>query len=230
MTTDAQFDKHADTYDSDLNEALAASGENRQFFAQGRVEWLARCLRRIKFQPSSAIDYGCGIGDTTELLRDIVGVRLITGLDVSPRSLELARVAHRDASFMSFSEYVPASNVDLVYCNGVFHHIPPAERGAAVDYIYRCLRPGGIFALWENNPWNPGANHVMANCVFDRDAIKLSPPESKRLLGARGFQIVGVTATFLFPRMLRFLRFLEPPLSTLPLGAQYQVLCQRPPN
>jgi hypothetical protein len=30
---------------------------------------------------------------------------------------------------------------------------------AAVDYVYRSLRPGGLFAFWENNPWNPA--HAM---------------------------------------------------------------------
>ena len=31
-------------------------------------------------------------------------------------------------SFLSFKDYVPQGNVDLVYCNGVFHHIPPAKQ------------------------------------------------------------------------------------------------------
>ena len=66
--------------------------------------------------------------------------------------------------------------MNLAYCNGVFHHIPLVERSAAVACVNRALRAGGLFALWENNPWNPGTRYVMAHCDFDRDAITLTPP------------------------------------------------------
>ena len=39
------------------------------------------------------------------------------------------------------------------------------------------LRPGGLFAFWENNPWNPGTRLVMSRIPFDRDAITLSALE-----------------------------------------------------
>src|SRR4029434_4043103 len=72
----------------------------------------------------------------------------------------------------------------LVYCNGVFHHIPPQAREAAVAYVARALRPGGLWAFWENNPWNPGTRYAMHRIPFDRDAIPLTPPEARRLLQA----------------------------------------------
>ena len=62
-------------------------------------------------------------------------------------------------------------SADLVYCNGIFHQIPVAERMAAVDYIQCCLRPGGMFALW---PWNSGTRYVMSRCTFDRNAIPIA--------------------------------------------------------
>jgi SAM-dependent methyltransferase len=224
-----QFDRHADTYDADLNRALAVSGEDKEYFARGRVEWLARCLRQMQEQPQSAIDYGCGIGDTCVILRDVLHLKSVLGLDVSVRSLELARARHSrlECRFLSFAEYAPQVDVDLVYCNGVFHHIPVPERAAAVDYIHRSLRPGGLFALWENNPWNPGTRYVMSQCAFDRDAVPIASPAAKRLLQGRGFQIVGVSYLFFFPRLLKALRGLEPSLARVPLGAQYQVLGRR---
>ena len=230
MSPEAQFDRHADTYDADLNQALAASGEDRHYFAQGRVRWLAHCLTEDGFAARSVVDYGCGVGDTSAHLRELVGATSIVGLDLSPRSLELARAncGSDECQFFTFGEYLPSATADLVYCNGVFHHIPVAEREAAVDYIYRCLRPGGRFALWENNPWNPGTHWVMSHCVFDRDAVKIAPPEARRLMSAAGFKILSTTFLFLFPKVLKALRSLEPALSRLPLGAQYQVLCQKP--
>ena len=94
--------------------------------------------------------------------------------------------------------------------------------------VFRRLRPGGLFALWENNPWNPGTRYVMSRIPFDRDAVPLAPPEARRLVRACGFEVLRTDFLFLFPRALRLMRPLEARLSRLPLGAQYQVLCRRP--
>ncbi len=230
MKTAHQFDRHADTYDTDLNRALSVSGESKEYFAQKRVEWLERCIYALGEQPCSAIDYGCGIGDTSALLGDVFGLESVVGLDTSSRSLELAASRHGNDScrFVGFEDHVPGADVDLAYCNGVFHHIPPGERRYSVDYIRRCLRPGGLFAFWENNPWNPGTRYVMSITPFDRDAITLSPPAAGRLLRAGGFNIVSVSYLFFFPRALKPMRIFEPYLFRIPLGAQYQILCKKP--
>src|SRR5262245_44355393 len=96
----------------------------------------------------------------------------------------------QSAQFQLFNQYEPSERVDLVYCNGVFHHIPVGRRAAVIDYIYRSLRPGGLFSLWENNPWNPGTRYVMSRIPFDRDAIMLTAPETRRLLVAGRFEIL----------------------------------------
>ena len=224
------FDLHADTYDDDLNRALEASGEDKTFFARGRVEWLAGYLRQLNQSARTALDYGCGIGDTTNLLRELLGGESIVGLDVSEKSLARARELHLndDSRFLTFNNYVPDESIDLVYCNGVFHHIPVAERDAAVDYIYRSLRPGGLFSMWENNPWNPGTRYVMSQCVFDRDAVRLRAAEAIRRVRQRGFEVFSLDYRFFFPRLLANLRFLEEHLTGIPLGAQYQLLCRKP--
>jgi SAM-dependent methyltransferase len=230
MNAAPQFDQHADTYDIELNQALAVSGEDKHHFAAERVSWLKRCVQRLREQPSSAIDYGCGVGDTSALLDKVFNLDLVVGLDVSLRSLDRARLQHGSdrCSFLGFDDYIPHANIDMVYCNGVFHHISPIERGASLEYIWRCLRPGGLFALWENNPWNPGTRYVMSQCSFDRDAIMISPLEAARLLRAQGFRVISIHYLFLFPRFLKLFRFLEPYVSRLPLGAQYQIFCRKP--
>jgi ubiquinone/menaquinone biosynthesis C-methylase UbiE len=230
MKPAAEFDSFAVTYDADIDQALLISGETKDYFAQARVDWLAKRLRNLAEPPRSVIDYGCGIGGTAVLLRDTLGAASVVGLDISASSLNVARsrFASQGLRFLGFEEYSPREEVEVVYCNGVFHHIPPAERSAAAGYILRCLQPGGLFALWENNPWNPGTRYIMSQCAFDHDAITLTPPEAVELLRAAGFQVLHTDFLFIFPRVLKFLRFLEPGLSRLPLGAQYMVLCRKP--
>jgi SAM-dependent methyltransferase len=229
MKAAPEFDQFADAYDTNLNQALSISGEDKDFFARGRVSFLASCLRDLREAPQSAMDYGCGIGGTTLLLRELVGVVRAVGLDISERSLERAREQCQDGAirFHTFEQYEPEADFDLAYCNGVFHHIPVEDRRAAMRYICRALQPGGIFAFWENNPWNPGTRYVMAKCAFDCNAITVSATEAKGMLWETGFEIIRTDFLFYFPRALTALRFIEPGLRRLPLGAQHQVLCRR---
>jgi SAM-dependent methyltransferase len=230
LSTTTEFDKYAADYELALAEGLSISGEDKNYFAQGRIAWLASCVRQLVEEPRFALDFGCGTGSATSNLFDLLGVESVIGLDVSAKSLDVARRTYGSerAQFLLFNQYQPSEQIDLAFCNGVFHHIPLSGRAAAVDYIYRSLRPGGLFALWENNPWNPGTRFVMSRIPFDRDAITLTAPETRRLLRGSGFKILRTDFLFIFPRMLSWFRCVEPRVAKLPLGAQYQVLCRKP--
>jgi SAM-dependent methyltransferase len=229
MSSDAQFDDYSESYDAALAEGLSVTGEDKAFFARQRIAWLARCLNTLHRQPRAVIDFGCGIGSATPYLRELLAVESVLGVDVSPRCLEVARQTWGSewSQFTLLDQCEPSEQFDLAFCNGVFHHIPLDERADAVSFVYRSLRPGGLFALWENNPWNPGTRYIMSRCPFDKDAIMLAPPETRRLLEAAGFEIVSTTFMFIFPKSLAWLRGIEPLVSRLPLGGQYQVLCRK---
>jgi SAM-dependent methyltransferase len=223
------FDAYAAEYDAALEKGISVSGEHKEYFARGRVCWLGKALNAVGQRPKSVLDFGCGTGTAAPLFREILGVKSVLGVDVSDKSLNVARKTHGDSGtrFLSLNDYEPDAQFDLAFCNGVFHHVPLKERAAAVNYVWRALRPGGLFAFWENNPWNPGTRIVMSRIPFDRDAITLSPIGARSLLRAGGFQILRTDFHFIFPRSLTFLRFLEWPSRSLPLGAQFQVLCRR---
>jgi SAM-dependent methyltransferase len=228
----AEFDEYADpdAYDTALEQGIALSGEDKSYFAQGRVAWLAALLQAKGIMPLRVLDYGCGTGTATPFLLDAIAPKQVIGVDLSARSIETARRLHGSdrASFFTLDRYQPSGEIDLAFCNGVFHHIPLDARAAAVDYLSRALRPGGLFALWENNPWNPGTRLVMKRIPFDRDAITLSPPVARRLVASGGLEILRTDFLFFFPRALSVFRTLEPRLAKVPLGAQYLVFCQKP--
>jgi len=229
-TANDTFDNYAEDYDAALAEGISVSGEDKVHFARRRVEWLRKCLAIQKFVPHHVMDYGCGTGTSTPYLLDSLGAGSIIGADRSTKSLEIAkqRFQSERLRFVAIEERPPDSNFDLAFCNGVFHHIPPVERDIAVAYVFRCLRPRGIFAFWENNPWNPGTRYVMSRIRFDRDAVTLSAPAARRLLRRGGFEILRTDFLFIFPKMLSRFRWIEPYCSRLPIGAQYQVLCRKP--
>ena len=225
----AEFDKHTRTYDRDLQQALSVTGEGKEFYASARVSFLRSCLERLQTPPERILDFGCGIGSNCLILHSLLSAEHVLGVDVSESSVEEARslYASTSISFQTIEEFQPDANMDLVFCNGVFHHIPPSERPTALATIASSLKPGGLFAFWENNPWNPGTKYVMSKCAFDENAITISVFEARRLLRSAGFQILRSDSLFYFPKSLAFLRGAERLLSHLPFGGQYQILCRK---
>jgi trans-aconitate methyltransferase len=227
---DPQFDAFADDYDAALEKGLGVSGESKDYFARGRLMHLARVLSGRGVAPQAIMDYGCGTGSSTPFLRECFPSASLVGTDISAKSLETARNLHggERTRFVLMNEYIPDQSLDLVFSNGVFHHIPPAERPRCLRYILDCLKPGGHFALFENNPWNPGTRLVMRRIPFDRDAVTISPPAARRMLAVAGFAVVRTDSLFYFPRMFKWLRPVESLLRRVPLGAQYVLLAQKP--
>jgi len=222
----SEFDTYAANYDAALGRGIAVSGENRVYFAHGRVSWTRSVLSALGVTPRRILDYGCGVGSTAAVFRQTWDVESLVGVDTSSECIRLAGTTDGSPTtrFDVITGYEPSGDRDLVYCNGVFHHIPFDERAAALAYIWACLEPGGFLAFYENNPWNPGTRYVMSRIPFDREAKTLSALEAKRLIRASGFEVVRTDFLFVFPRRLSWLRPLERTLSSLPIGAQYLVL------
>jgi SAM-dependent methyltransferase len=223
------FDQYAAAYEQALSNAIAPSGESREYFAEGRVAWLKQCLEKMSRRAGKVLDFGCGDGATTPLLLRGLNARAAVGVDVSAKSLEIARKSHAGERihFETIGEFQSPGQMDLAYCNGVFHHILPEQRAAALALVHRALGDGGIFSFWENNPWSLATRYVMSRCAFDRDAITLSPPAARALLRSGGFEILRTDFRFIFPRALRAFRKLEDYVYRLPLGTQYQILCRK---
>jgi ubiquinone/menaquinone biosynthesis C-methylase UbiE len=108
--------------------------------------WMAEVLGYNGARGLDVLDVGCGQGiDLIQLAR--AGAR-VTGIDLTPRHVELARehlealgldgvVLEGDAERLPF----PDDSFDLVTSNGVLHHTPDME--AALREIRRVLRPDG---------------------------------------------------------------------------------------
>jgi len=224
-----EFDKSARDYEALFQPWLRVAGASREYFARSRLNWLSYRLGEQKIAPRRVMDFGCGTGISLSLLADILDAEQVIGLDTSEESLAVAResVGSRPVELATPTKYVPQQDLDLVFCNGVFHHIPVAERPAAVNYVYRCLRPDGMFALWENNPWNPIHALAMKYSEIDENAVPLPFLESHRLVGSEPFRVIQTDYLFFFPGYFSWLYPLEKWLIKVPLGAQYQVLARK---
>lgn len=225
----------SEEYEAMLDQGLRLSGENRTFFEVGRVAALERELQRVEAAcPRRILDFGCGTGSTSRLLAARFPDSEVLGVDLAEPAIARARVdleQHEElvgrVHFETVDDLGSASPFDLCYCSGVFHHIAPSLRPRALDTIRGSLCPRGLFALFENNPWNPGTRWVMSRIPFDRDAITLSPLQARTLLRTGGFEVDRrARSLFYFPKALAALRPMEHLLEGIPLGAQYWLLAR----
>lgn len=226
----SEFDKYAGDYNSALNQGLKLTGESSAYFARGRVRWVTRRLAASGLQPNKTLDFGSGTGGALPFLFELPGCQSVVAVDISADSLAEAKRLYPqlNVSYHLLSEYQPPGNIDLAYCNGVFHHIPLAERAAAVATVFASLKPGGYFALWENNAWNPMTRLIMSRVPFDHDAILVWPSQARALLRNAGFVVERTDFLFIFPSFLSALRYFEPCFARIPLGGQYMVLGRKP--
>jgi SAM-dependent methyltransferase len=224
------FNDFALNYDEALQQGLTLSGETADYFARRRAEEVARYATAVGCRPHTVLEFGCGTGNNVAHLRATLGCRRFIGLDIASEPLDLARHRHPhpDIAFKRVAEFTATDAADLVFVNGVFHHLHREDHGRTLDIIYSLLASGGLLALFDNNPFNLGARWVMKRIPFDRDARMVSPYRLARCARRVGF--VGLTTRFffIFPSALAALRPLEPRVEHLPIGAQYCLFARKP--
>jgi ubiquinone/menaquinone biosynthesis C-methylase UbiE len=109
--------------------------------------WMPEVMGFNQFPGAKLLEVGCGMG--TDLLQFARGRAHCTGIDLTPRSIEISR--HRfslygepanflrgDAERLPFAD----NSFDVVYSNGVLHHTP--ETAKAINELHRVVRPGGL--------------------------------------------------------------------------------------
>ncbi len=226
MSASTPFDL-ADEYERQLADGIRLSGEDRHFFIDGRIADLR--TRLAGAAPRRILDFGCGLGDASRRLADAFAGADVVGVDTAAKALGTATARHAGphVRFQQLDAWPATERFDLCYVNGVFHHVVPSHRAAVLARIHAGLLPGAHLAVFENNPWNPGARLVMRRIAFDRDAVPISPRALRALVTSGGFEVLDQRSLFYFPRVLGFLRALEPVLGRLPFGAQHWVLARR---
>jgi SAM-dependent methyltransferase len=137
---------------------------------QSEQEWetrnavLSRHLAALisEYSPPTAtdgIEIGCQGGALTEQLQQLTHVPTWAGID--PKLTEVT-VTDRGcvlrpgrANQLDFSD----ETFDVAVFANVFEHIPPAERDASLQEIYRVLKPGGVVVGQLPNPYFPIESH-----------------------------------------------------------------------
>jgi len=225
--TKLNFDQYSRSYNEGLHKGLSLSGETSDYFAESRVIYLKEYLRNSQKEIYSIIEFGCGIGNNIRFLNQYFPNAEITGLDISEDSIDIARDKFSEKANIRFDIVTHNKNLDkadLVFINGVFHHIAIQNREENLKFVTSLLNTGGQLCLFENNPFNPGARWVMSRIPFDKDAVMINPYRLKQTITGLNYSKIELKFHFIFPNVLKFLRPIESSLINLPFGAQYCVI------
>ena len=227
-----EFDRYAGSYEALLKDPIRDrfSGGGSEFFHRRRCELIRAYFRQRAIHTTrlSYLDLGCGKGELLTRLRNDFG--RLAGCDPSSEMLDAAEGMEKrpqdDPEKIPFED----AEFDFVTAAGVFHHVAVESRLALVREVVRVLKPGGIFAILEHNPYNPVTRLIVSRTPVDANALLLHQRETRELVRAAGL-VVSATRYFLFFPEFAY-RYtgdsVEGWLRAFPLGGQYAVFASAP--
>jgi SAM-dependent methyltransferase len=138
---------------------------------QEYAPWMPAVMGFNEFAGARLLEIGCGMG--TDLLQFARGGARVTGVDLTPRSIEISRrhfeIYRAPGDFaISDGEKLPFADesFDVVYANGVLHHTPDTK--AAVHEVHRVLRPGGLARVML---YHRGSVYYWGEIIFRRGLL-----------------------------------------------------------
>lgn len=143
-----------------------------------------------KHRPEHICDFGCGSGEMACRL-GLLGYR-VTGIDVSPELVEVARERARLEGVEDRVHFVVADAASAPLTDGVFdavlamsvvHHMPVED---ALNAIERLLRPGGRIAFLE-----PVAYSRTLQWLRNRTPVEKDVSPDERQLCADEIRLIG---------------------------------------
>jgi SAM-dependent methyltransferase len=229
MSKEARFNELSASYEELLRHPirdLFTSGGT--FFHRRKAELILDYFRRHAVDTSrlAYLDLGCGKGELVACLRSHF-VR-IAGCDVSAEMMKgiegVETRVQNDAQEIPF----PDSTFDLVTAVCVYHHVPPENRLALSSEVVRVLKPGGVFAVVEHNPFNPVTRLIVSRTPVDADAILLRPRETRHLMRDASLAVHEQEFFLYLPvGVYRRIPGIERMLRGVPLGGQYAVFARK---
>jgi SAM-dependent methyltransferase len=170
------------------------------------------------------LDVGCGKGELLTLLKD--DFVQSAGCDPSGGMLGGSFSKEIETRLQPAADKIPYDDAtfDFVTAVCVYHHVPPALRDKLTMEVRRVLKPNGIFAIIEHNPYNPVTKLVTSRTPVDADAILLTRGETRSILRRAAFRIEYQPFFLFLPKSLYSkIGALEGALRSVPLGGQYAV-------
>ncbi len=184
----AFFDAHAPDVIRGIDPRVAIR------YARSRRAWFSKEYRFRLLGPLAGhrvLDVGCGIGDNAILLALAGGE--VTGVDVSPRSIEVAAKRARASGLPHPPRFVcgpiesaelPERTFDVVWVDGLLHHVIP-DLELVLARLHALAKPGARVVLSEPVNLVPALRRLR-----ERLPIPVDGTPGERPLEARELEVV----------------------------------------
>ena len=228
-----EFDEFSASYEDLLQDPLRQrfSGGSSEFFHLRKRDLIREYFRTRKLDTKTLgyLDLGCGRGELISLLHDDFGYA--AGCDPSAGMMEAGRLRSKgiETRLQDDPLRIPfaSGQFDFVTAVCVYHHVNPSDRAALTVEARRVLRPGGMFAIIEHNPYNPATQWIVRQTPVDANAVLLASREARQLVRDAGFRIEDQRYFLYLPESFyKKVGRLESMLHKLPLGGQYAVFAR----
>lgn len=125
-----------------------------------------RLIEQAHIAPGhDVLDLGCGTGTLVLLIKEACAAANVTGVDIDPRILAIARTKIAAAGVdvrleqgSATAPPLPPASFDRVVSTLVLHHLTTAQKREAFAAVRRLLRPGGELHVAD---WGPPQNALM---------------------------------------------------------------------
>ena len=145
-----------------MTASLGWSADQYRAFEDERTRPARDLLNAVGGAPvRTAIDLGCGPGNSTECLRARFPTARITGLDSSAEMIAAARARLPDIAFElgTIDGWTASPPVDVILANAVLHWLPAHDR--LLPRLVRQLAPSGSFAMQVPDNLDAPAHSLM---------------------------------------------------------------------
>ena len=111
------------------------------------LDYVSKAIEKDKIK-SSALDVGCGVGGAILAKLSASGYE-ITGLDFSPKMLEIARSRHPEVRFIEidFMNWASDNQYSLIIAWDSIFHLPTSLQSEAIKKLCGYLEPGGVLVF-----------------------------------------------------------------------------------
>lgn len=160
-----------------IRHSLIISGKDISF-SKILVPYIKRCIPK---EALSILDAGCGTGDLTKEISD--GPRTLTGVDISPKSIEIAKGSNSSKNILyvndSIEKFCNSTEdcFDVCVANMLFMDTP--DYVECIKSIKGCLSENGVLIFTILHPFFFEFNRGNFNNIFDYSVRNIVVDEFK---------------------------------------------------
>ena len=158
-------------------------------------------------EDSAVLDFGCGTGTLTILVKESCPGAKVTGIDIDVqilnKAIHKAREKKMDILFLNYDgEKLPFqdSSFNRVVSSLVFHHLDTDTKQKVLAEIYRVLNEGGQLHIADFGRSKSWIQRTVFNMIRGLDGFKSTDANAKgllpKLISDAGFENAGIKKRF----------------------------------